>query len=127
MSISVWAAIGMPAFILALGLGVDFAGHTAAQEEARQVAGEAARAGAQGADIGRARIKADPEEAQAKAEEFAVGSGYLASSAAVDADGVKVTIRGEYETVFLGVIGVYTLPYEVSSQSDFFTGSDRGR
>ena len=35
VSLSVWTAVAMPAFIVAVGLGVDFSGHAAAEQEAR--------------------------------------------------------------------------------------------
>ena len=35
LAISVWASVSLPAFIIAVGLGVDFAGHATAEQEAR--------------------------------------------------------------------------------------------
>ena len=44
LALSVWTSVSLPAFILMVGLGVDFAGHAAAEQEARAVASQAARA-----------------------------------------------------------------------------------
>ena len=44
VSLSVWTAVAMPAFIVAVGLGVDFSGHAAAEQEAREVRQAAAAA-----------------------------------------------------------------------------------
>ena len=41
-AITVWTAVVLIAFVLIVGIGVDFAGHTRATQEARSIAAEAA-------------------------------------------------------------------------------------
>lgn len=116
MSISVWAAMGMPAFILALGIGIDFAGQTSAESEARAVAAEAARAGAQAAQVGHGGLGIERRQAKQAAESHASASGHTGSAVA-GPGGVEVTIRGSYQTRFLGLIGIHSLRYEASERA----------
>lgn len=116
MSISVLAAVGIPAFILALGIGIDFAGQTSAESEALAVAGEAARAGVQAVQVGHGGVSIVGRQARHAAESHASASGYT-GSAVVASDGVAVTIRGSYQTRFLGLIGIHSLRYEATGRA----------
>ena len=55
--VSVWVSVALVAFIVTIGIGIDFAGHAGAAQHARAVADAAARAGGQHLtlDSGRAR------------------------------------------------------------------------
>ena len=111
-AIAVWASVSMVAFILCVGLGVDLSGHATAQQRARSVAAEAARAGGQylvlapglrpGADIHRAIRAADA---------YVASSGFSGSTSA-EAGELRVRVVGHYETLFLGIIGVDSLPLQ---------------
>ncbi|HMQ64975.1 MAG TPA: hypothetical protein PJ992_01695 [Arachnia sp.] len=110
-ALSVWTAVMIPAFIIAVGLGVDFAGHAAAEQEARAVAGQAARVAthqtvltADGPVIGVAA-------ARREAEAFATAAGWDAS-VSVSGQTAEVTLTGTYSTTFLGLIGVTSIDVE---------------
>lgn len=112
-ALAVWAALVIPAFLLLVGLGVDLAGHAAAQQDARAVAAEAARSGGQYLTI-TPGLRATPDAARAKraAEAYVASSAYT-GSASIEADGrIVVQVNGAYDTVFLGIIGVDQLPVE---------------
>ena len=49
--VSVWVSVALVAFIVIIGIGVDFAGHAGASQDASAVADEAARAGGQHLDL----------------------------------------------------------------------------
>lgn len=109
-SLAVWTALVMPAFILCVGLGVDFAGHASAAQEARAVAQEAARAGGQYLLVVDGRARPDPWRAERAANAYVAASS-LSGSAVARADGViTVQVSGQYATQFLGMIGINTLP-----------------
>ncbi|MDO5736301.1 MAG: pilus assembly protein TadG-related protein [Propionibacteriaceae bacterium] len=109
-----WTAMVMPAFILCVGLGVDFAGHTTAEQEARAVAQEAARAGGQYLIVSGGRAQPDIRRAERAASAYVAASA-LAGSAVARPDGfITVEVSGEYATLFLGMIGVTTLPVHAS-------------
>lgn len=109
-SLATWTALVMPAFILCVGLGVDFAGHATAEQEARAVAGEAARAGGQYLEVRDGRAHPDTHRAERAAQDF-VAASLLSGSVVVGADGtVTVHVQGEYPTQFLGMIGIDVLP-----------------
>lgn len=109
-SLAVWTALVMPAFILCVGLGVDFAGHASAEQEARAVAQEAARAGGQYLLVSDGRARPDIHRAERAGNDYVAASS-LSGSTVARADGViTVEVSGRYATQFLGMIGVNTLP-----------------
>lgn len=109
-AIAVWASISMMAFILCVGLGVDLSGHAAAQQHARSVANEAARAGGQYLILTPgAQPVADVARAVRAADAY-LGSSGLSGSVHADDRQLLVSVEGSYETLFLGMIGVGTLP-----------------
>lgn len=108
-SLATWMALVMPAFILCVGLGVDFAGHATAQQGARAVAGEAARAGGQYLEIRDGRARPDKHRAERAARDFLAASS-LSGSVVVGEGTLTVDVQGEYPTQFLGMIGINVLP-----------------
>ena len=109
-SLAVWTAMVMPAFVLCVGLGVDFAGHAAAQQEARALANEAARAGGQYLQVADGRARPDKFRAERAARDFVAASAF-SGTALVSSDGtITVTVEGAFSTQFLGMIGINTLP-----------------
>lgn len=109
-SLAVWTAVVMPAFILCVGLGVDFAGHATAEQEARAVAQEAARAGGQYLAVRDGRARPDVRRAESAAHDYVAASS-LSGTAHAGVDGeINVVVSGRYTTQFLGMIGIDALP-----------------
>lgn len=108
-SIGVWAAVAMLAFIVAVGLGVDFAGHARAEQEARNLAAEAARAGGNQIQITIGAPRPSAALALRAAQSYLDTAG-LASSVQLRGTNLEVTVNAEYRCLFLGMIGVNTLP-----------------
>lgn len=107
----------MPAFILCIGLGVDFSGHATAEQEARAVAQEAARAGGQYLIVVDGRARPDIRRAELAATTYIRGAS-LEGSATAGADGqVSVLVSGAYPTQFLSMIGVNTLPLSATGSA----------
>ncbi len=116
-AIAVWTAVGLLGFLLATGIGVDFSGHARATQEARAVAAEAARAGGQRITLTGGRAAPAQQAAASAAERFAARSGFHAT-ATVRGTSISVTVRGSYETSFLGVIGIWDLDVHASSTAN---------
>lgn len=114
--LSVWVAAAMPAFILAVGLGVDLSGHTVAEQAAREVAAQAARTGAQQVVLTSDGASLDRTAARRTAATQAESVGYSAT-VAVAGNEVTVEVRGSYTTVLLGLIGVHELTVEGSGSA----------
>lgn len=113
LSLSVWTAVSLPAFIIVVGLGVDFAGHAAAEHEAREVAAQAARAAVHETVLTDGGTQLDVAAGKLAARGFAEAAGYAADVRLTARDGALVTLRASYETTFLGIIGVHALAVEV--------------
>lgn len=122
-ALAIWTSIALLAFMITIGLGVDFVGHARAEQEARAVAAEAARAGGQQITIASGRATPVAGSAVAEARRFASAAGYT-SSASVTGTRVTVHVEGTYETSFLGVIGVWELGVAGSGTSDVFSVVD---
>lgn len=109
LSLAVWTTLAMPAFVLAVGLGVDFAGHATAEQDCRAVAREAARSAGQQVGVtldGTPHL--DVPMARAAAASRLAAGGYT-GTVEIDGSTITVTAAGEYRTVFLGMIGVDAL------------------
>lgn len=107
----------MPAFILALGLGVDFSGRTFAEQQAREVAAEAARRGAQQLTITPDGAVVDRDQAKTAAAAYLRGFSQQLSDVTATSHSVEVALTDSYRTVFLGLIGVYELPFRVTAEA----------
>lgn len=116
-AIAVWASVALLAFMVVIGLGVDFAGHTRAQQEARAVAAEAARAGGQQLTLAEGRVTPVAASAPRAAERYAQDAGY-SGSATVSGTSIRVTVSGTYPTSFLGVIGIREIAVEASATAE---------
>ncbi|MBB1510971.1 pilus assembly protein [Tessaracoccus sp. MC1756] len=108
--VSVWVAVALVAFIVIVGIGVDFAGHTAASQDARAIAAEAARAGGQHLTLDSGRARPDVHGAIRAASAYVAGSPYRGSTSVRGGDTVTVVVTGRYETQFLSIIGISGLP-----------------
>ena len=116
-ALATWTALVLPAFILCVGLGVDFSGHATSQQEARSIANEAARAGGQYLEVRDGRARPDKYRAEQAANDYVAASSFT-STVTVSADGlISVRVRGEYTTQFLGMIGVDTLPLRATGNA----------
>lgn len=116
-ALAVWTSVALVAFILCVGLGVDLAGHAAAEQEARAVANQAARAGGQDIELTAGGTPRLARTAVGTAERYFSTSGY-SGTASIEAGNVQVRIQGSYETTFLGIIGVDVLRVQAQAVAD---------
>lgn len=107
--VAVWVSVALVAFIVVIGIGVDFAGHAGASQDARAVAAEAARAGGQHLTLDSGRARPDVHAAIQAANTYAAASPYTASTAVSGGDSITVTTTGTYQTTFLSIIGITSL------------------
>ncbi|MGC0334958.1 hypothetical protein RKD23_008035 [Streptomyces sp. SAI-170] len=110
-----FVAVCVLALIGIIGVAVDGGSKMRATERADYVAGEAARAGGQAIDpadaiSGRA-IVVDPQAAAAAAQSYLRSAG-ATGTVGVSGDGktLTVTVNGTYDTKFLSVAGIGSLP-----------------
>ncbi|ROR53471.1 hypothetical protein EDD41_0624 [Luteococcus japonicus] len=118
-SISTWAVLASLCMMLVLGLGVDLAGHVAAEQRARQVAFEAARTGGQQVELDAlattGTLTPDPARVSAAADGYLTAAGYTGTTT-VGATTVSVTATGDYECRFLTLLGIDWLPVTGTGQ-----------
>lgn len=116
-AIAVWASVAFFAFMIAIGIGVDFSGHARAEQELRTVAREAARTGAQEARIVIDDAKLDPTRATSAAQRYFHAAGYQGSATVMGGTTVEVRLRDTYSCKFLSIIGIHTLPTKGTGQA----------
>ncbi|MHA6525811.1 hypothetical protein [Tessaracoccus sp. G1721] len=119
-----WASVSLPACIIAVGLGVDFAGHTTAEQEARAVAAQAARAATHEIRVTPSGATLDVAAAKREAVGFAQAAGFTGEARVEGGERVHVTVRGAYETLFLGIIAINSIPIEVQGSARAVTTVD---
>lgn len=124
MALSVWTAVAIPAFVIVTGLGVDFSGHTEAEQEARAVARQAARAATHQVALLASGPELDVGAAKRAATDFARAAGYEARVDIVDGMRAEVVISGSYRTLLLGIIGVDELDFTASASAVALTVID---
>ena len=123
--VSVWVSVALVAFIVTIGIGIDFAGHAGAAQHARAVADEAARAGGQHLTLDSGRARPDVHTAIAAANTYVAASPYTGTTtisggdnlarphaittAISGGDTITVTVTGTYDCQFLSIIGITTL------------------
>ncbi|WP_438306627.1 TadE/TadG family type IV pilus assembly protein (plasmid) [Streptomyces sp. HUAS TT11] len=113
--VTVFVAVCVFALIGIIGLAVDGGSKMRATERADYVAGEAARAGGQAIDpadaITGTAIVVDPQAAAAAAQAY-LKSADATGTVSVSGDGktLTVTVTGSYDTKFLSVVGIGSLP-----------------
>ena len=112
-----WASVAFFAFMIAIGIGVDFSGHARAEQELRTVAREAARTGAQESRIVIDDAKLDPTRAAAAAQRYIHAAGYQGSATVIGGTTVEVRLRDTYSCTFLSIIGIHTLPTKGTGQA----------
>ncbi|WP_458248849.1 TadE/TadG family type IV pilus assembly protein [Streptomyces sp. MAI_2237] len=113
--ITVFVAVCVLALLGIIGVAVDGGGTMRAVERADYLAGEAARAGGQAispADaITGTAITVDPQAATAAAQAYLAAAGVTGTvSISADNTTLTVTVTGTYQTAFLSVAGIDSLP-----------------
>lgn len=120
-SISLWAALAAFAMIVMVGIAVDFGGQAVAEQRARTIAAQAARAAGQelhqDAVTRSGQPLTDPARAVAAATTFLTQAGQN-GTATVTATSITVTVTGSYECVFLSIIGISSLPVSGTSTAE---------
>ncbi|HET7477090.1 MAG TPA: TadE family protein [Dermatophilaceae bacterium] len=112
-SVSVWIATGGVVMIVLVGMAVDLGGQVYAQQHARDVARQAARAGGQqlqaaAAIRGRGAL-VDPAVAVRAARTYLAASDVTGSATVSGGDTVVVDTTAVYTTKFLSIIGLNRL------------------
>ena len=113
--VTVFVAVCVIALIGIIGIAVDGGSKMRATERADYLAGEAARAGGQAIDPAQAisgrAIVVDPQDAAAAAQAYLRSAG-AHGTVSVSADGktLTVTVTSSYDTKFLSVVGIGSLP-----------------
>jgi Flp pilus assembly protein TadG len=113
--VTVFVTVCVIALIGIIGIAVDGGSKMRATERADYIAGEAARAGGQAIDpagaISGKAIDVDPQAAAAAAQAYLRSAG-ATGTVSVSGDGktLTVTVTGTYDTKFLSVVGIGSLP-----------------
>jgi uncharacterized membrane protein len=111
-SISVWAATSAVIMMICVGIALDLGGQVHAQQHARGVAAQAARAGGQQLD-GTAVTGAYPSiaigQARVAAQTYLAASGVDGTVTITGGDTVHVSVTDTYHPRFLGLVGLGTL------------------
>lgn len=120
-SVTIWLATATFAMIILVGLVVDLSGQVHAQQHARDVAAQAARAGGQQLQAptavrGDAAV-ANPTNAAAAATAFLTAAGVSGHAWVQGGNTVIVTTTGSYPTKFLSIIGIDQLPVTGQAES----------
>jgi Flp pilus assembly protein TadG len=112
-SVSIWIATCAMVMIILVGLAVDLGGQVYAQQHARDVAGQAARAGGQQLQVPAAvrgdAARVDPARAAAAARAYLAASDVTGSVTVGGGGTVVVHTTATYQTKFLGIIGIDSL------------------
>ena len=116
--VSVWVSVAMVAFIVTIGIGVDFAGHAGAAQNARAVADEAARAGGQQLTLDSGRARPNVHAAITAANAYVAASPFTGSTSIRGGDTITVTASGSYDCLFLSIIGITTLRVEETGTAE---------
>lgn len=111
-SISVWAATSAVVMMVCVGIALDLGGQVHAQQHARGVAAQAARAGGQQLDAA-AVTGAYPSiaigQARVAAQTYLAASGVAGTVTITGGDTVHVSVSDTYHPRFLGIVGLGTL------------------
>ncbi|MBD3784481.1 MAG: pilus assembly protein [Micrococcales bacterium] len=112
-SVSIWLVTTGFAMIVLVGLAVDLGGQVHAQQHARAVAAQAARAGGQQLDAPAAvrgdAVRTDTQLAARAARTYLTAAGVTGNVTVTGGTTVTVDVTDTYRTTFLGVIGLSTL------------------
>ncbi len=113
-SISIWIATSGLVMVILVGLAVDLGGQVHAQQHARDVAAQAARAGGQQLQASVAvrglGARADAGPAITAAKAYLTAAEVTGTARLRGGDTIIVTTHATYDTTFLAVIGIDQLP-----------------
>ncbi|MGV8910695.1 MAG: pilus assembly protein TadG-related protein [Propionicimonas sp.] len=120
-SISLWAALAAFCMIVMVGIAVDFGGQAVAEQRARTIAAQAARAAGQELQLDAVtragRPVTDTNRAISAATSFLSQAGQN-GTASVAGTTITVTVTGSYQCVFLSIIGISSLPVSGTSTAE---------
>lgn len=109
-SISVWVCSISIAMVILVGVAVDLTGQVRAQQHARDIAAQAARAAGQQIDAATAirgrGARANPGPAVAAAQAYLRSADITGTATVVGGDTVVVTTATTYTPRFLSIIGI---------------------
>ncbi|MDN5715652.1 MAG: pilus assembly protein [Janibacter sp.] len=109
-SVSIWVVTSAFVMIMLVGIAVDLGGKVYAQQNAQDVARQAARTAGQEIQVPTAvrgeGVAADPSAGQQAAQRYLDASNMNGTATVVDSDTVHITTTDTYETTFLGIIGI---------------------
>lgn len=120
-SVSLWAVLAAFSMIVMVGIAVDFGGQTIAEQHARTIAAQAARAAGQQLQLDTVArtgtATTDTRRATTAATSYLAQAG---QSGTVTVSGTTITINvtGSYPCVFLSIIGITRLPVHGSATAD---------
>ena len=120
-SVSIWLATASFVMIILVGLAVDLGGQVQAQQHARDVAGQAARTGGQQLQAAKAirgqGVYANTAQASSAARAYLASSNVTGTVSIQGGDTVVVTTTAQYQTKFLGIIGLNTMTVRGAAES----------
>ena len=109
-SVTVWLALAAAAMILCVGIAVDLAGQVNAQQQAQDVAAQAARIAGEQVNAAPAirgqTPQVDPVAAKAAADAYLQQAGVVEQSPCRAAPPLVVTVTDSYQPIFLSTLGI---------------------
>ena len=109
-SVSIWLALASLVMMLAVGLAVDLGGQVHAQQQAHDLAAQAARAGGEQLQAAPAiqgtGATIDPTAAIAAANSYLSAAGVTGTVTVTGPDTITVTVHTSYTPTFLTAIGI---------------------
>lgn len=119
-SVSIWVVTCAFVMIMLVGIAVDLGGKVYAQQNAQDVARQAARTAGQeiqapGAVRGE-EVAADPRAGQQAAQRYLDATDLSGTATVVDSETMHITTSDTYETKFLGIIGINSI--DVRGEAD---------
>lgn len=120
-SVSLWLAMSASVMTMVIGIAVDLTGQVYAQQHARDIAAQAARAGGQRISAPSAvrglAARADTVAAVQAARTYLSASDVTGSVRISEGTTLTVNTTGTYQTKFLSIIGINTIPVHGSAEA----------
>ena len=109
-SVTVWLALAAAAMILCVGIAVDLAGQVNAQQQAQDVAAQAARIAGEQVNAAPAirgqTPQVDPVAAKAAADAYLQQAGVSGTVTVQGGSTLVVTVTSSYQPIFLSTLGI---------------------
>ena len=109
-SVTVWLALAAAAMILCVGIAVDLAGQVNAQQQAQDVAAQAARIAGEQVNAAPAirgqTPQVDPVAAKAAADAYLQQAGVSGTVTVQGGTTLVVTVTSSYRPIFLSTLGI---------------------